>query len=290
MRPKYFDTKEENTWCPGCPNFAILSVTKAALSDLVNEKVIKSKDVVISSGIGCHAKIFDYLNVSGFYSLHGRVLPPCFGMKVSNPELTVIGFGGDGDTYAEGISHFVHNCRYNADMTMLVHDNKVFALTTGQATPTSQKGYVGRSTPLGVKDKTLNPIALALINGATFVARGFVSDTKHLKRIIKEAIKHRGFSVVDILQPCITFNDFGSNIRKKKYRLDDVNHNPKDYGKALKRALEWDYSFSDKDKIALGIFYKTKRPTFNDQWPQLKKPWYKVERKVDFRETVKEFK
>ena len=115
MKPQYFDTKEENTWCPGCPNFGILQSFKKALAELVNEKQIKAKNVAIASGIGCHAKIFDYVNVNGFYSLHGRVLPPCFGMKVSNPELTVVGFGGDGDTYAEGISHFVHGCRYNID-------------------------------------------------------------------------------------------------------------------------------------------------------------------------------
>ncbi|XOA42628.1 MAG: thiamine pyrophosphate-dependent enzyme [Candidatus Nealsonbacteria bacterium] len=289
MKSQYFGTKEENTWCPGCPNFGILRAFKNALADLVNEKKIKAKNVVIASGIGCHAKIFDYLNVNGFYGLHGRVLPLCFGMKIANPELTVIGFGGDGDTYAEGISHFVHNCRYNADITMLVHNNKVFALTTGQATPTSEKGFVGRSTPLGVKDKPLNPIASAIVNGATFVARGSALNTNHLKELIREAIKHKGFSFIDILQPCLTFNNFSPYLQKHIYKLDK-NHKVTDFRQAFRKSMEWDYSFKEKAKIPIGIFYKIKKPTFGEQWPQLKKPWYKVKRKINFKKTVEEFK
>ena len=288
-KPQYFDTKEENTWCSGCSNFGILQALKKSLAELVNEKEIKAKDIAIATGIGCHAKIFDYINVNGFYSLHGRVLPPCMGMKVSNPELTVIGFGGDGDTYAEGVSHFVHSCRYNIDITMIVHNNKVFALTTGQATPTSEKGFIGRSTPLGVKDKPLNPIASAIVNGATFVARGYALDTEHLKGIIKEAIKHKGFSLVDILQPCLTFNNFTDYLKEHIYKLDK-DHKIGNFKQAFKKAMEWDYSFDKNSKVAIGIFYKIKRPTFNEQWPQLKKPWYKVKRKVNFKKTIKEFR
>jgi len=289
MKPKYFDTKEENTWCPGCSNFGILQTLKKSLAELVNEKEIKAKDIAIASGIGCHAKIFDYINVNGFYSLHGRVLPPCLGMKVSNPELTVIGFGGDGDTYAEGISHFIHSCRYNIDITMIVHNNKVFALTTGQATPTSEKGFISRSTPLGVKDKLLNPIASAIVSGATFVARGYALDTEHLKNIIKEAIKHKGFSLVDILQPCLTFNNFTDYLKKHIYKLDK-DHKVGDFKRAFAKAMEWDYSFDKNSKVPIGIFYKIKRPTFNEQWPQLKKPWYKVKRKINFKKTIEEFR
>ena len=184
MKVKDLNTKEEITWCPGCPNNRILQASKEAIVDLVNKNKINAKDITIVTGVGCSPKIFDYINVNGFYGLHGRVLPACLGMKAANPELTVIGFGGDGDTYAEGVSHFVHNCRYNSDFTMIVHNNKVFALTTGQATPTSEKGFVGRSTPLGVKDKPLNPIASAIVNGATFVARGYALDINHLNGII----------------------------------------------------------------------------------------------------------
>lgn len=287
MSAKDFNTKEEITWCPGCPNLSILQSVKNALSDLVDEKKIKAKNIAIVSGIGCHAKIFDYINVNGFYSLHGRVLPPCLGMKVANPELTVIGFGGDGDTYAEGISHFVHNCRYNADITMLVHNNKVFALTTGQATPTSQKGFAGRSTPLGVKEQPLNPIASAIVNGATFVARSYALDPDHLKETIKQAIKHKGFSFIDILQPCLVFNNFTSYVAKRIYKLK--NHNASDFKQAFSKSMEWDYSFHKKSKIPIGVFYKIRKPTFKDQWPQLKKPWYKVKRKINFNEIIKEF-
>ncbi len=289
MKSEYFNTKEENTWCPGCPNFGILQAVKLALTDLVNQKKIKTRNIAIASGIGCHAKIFDYLNVNAFYGLHGRVLPLCLGMKVGNPELTVIGFGGDGDTYAEGISHFIHNCRYNADITMIVHNNRVFALTTGQATPTSEKGFVGRSTPLGVKDKPLNPIASALVNGATFVARGYALDVPHLKNIIKEAIKHKGFSIIDVLQPCITFHDFSDYVKKRIYKLDK-NHNVENLRQALKKSLEWNYSADEKAKIPIGIFYKIKQPTFEEQWPQLRRPWYKIERRIDSKKTVEEFK
>jgi len=139
MKPKDLSTKEIITWCPGCTNFGILEAFKEAITELVNEKKIKVENAVIVSGIGCHAKIYDYLNLKGFYGIHGRVLPICFGMKTGNPDLTVIGFGGDGDTYDEGISHFIHHCRYNADFTMLVHNNQVFSLTPGQATATSEK-------------------------------------------------------------------------------------------------------------------------------------------------------
>ena len=288
MKSQYFDTKEENTWCPGCPNFGILQAVKMALAGLVNENKIKAKDIAIASGIGCHAKIFDYINVNGFYSLHGRVLPPCLGMKAANPELTVIGFGGDGDTYAEGISHFVHNCRYNADMTMIVHDNKVFALTTGQPTPTSEQGFAGRSVPQGIKEKPLNPIASALVNGATFVARGYALDVNHLKGIIKEAIEHKGFSLIDVLEPCITFHDFSDYIKKRIYKLGR-EYNSGDFKQALKKAMEWDYSADEKAKIPVGVFYKIKRPTFCEQWPNLGKPWYKLNRKVNSAKTIKDF-
>jgi 2-oxoglutarate ferredoxin oxidoreductase subunit beta len=289
MKPQHFNTKEINTWCPGCPNFVILQSVKAALADLVNEKKVKPKNIAMASGIGCHAKIFDYLNVSGFYGLHGRVLPLCLGMKVANPELTVLGFGGDGDTYAEGISHFIHNCRYNADLTMVVHNNKVFALTTGQATPTSEPGFVSRATPLGVKEVPLNPIALALVSGATFVARGYAFDTQHLKGLIKRAVGHKGFALVDVLQPCISFHDFKDYAEERIYKLDS-NHDTSDFRAALKKAQEWDYSVRKDAKIPIGVFYKTKRPTFEEQWPQFTKPWYKVKRKIDRQKTVREFR
>jgi len=289
MKMQYFNTKEPVTWCPGCPNFSILHSAKEALAELVNEKKIKAKNIALASGIGCHAKIFDYINVSSFYGLHGRVLPLCLGMKAANPELTVLGFGGDGDTYAEGISHFVHNCRYNADMTMIVHNNKVFSLTTGQATPTSEKGFVTKANPLGVKERPLNPIALALVNGATFVARAYAKDHQHLKGLIKQAIEHKGFAVIDVLQPCLIFHDFTSYVDERVYKLGK-NYPLSDRKKAIQKALEWNYSAEKDSKIALGIFYQKEELTYEEKWPQLKKPWYKVERKVDKKELLKEFR
>jgi 2-oxoglutarate ferredoxin oxidoreductase subunit beta len=289
MKPKDLSTKEIITWCPGCTNFGILEAFKEAITELVNEKKIKVENAVIVSGIGCHAKIYDYLNLKGFYGIHGRVLPICFGMKTGNPDLTVIGFGGDGDTYDEGISHFIHNCRYNADFTMLVHNNQVFSLTTGQATATSEKGFINGSTPLGVGEKPLNPVFLALASGASFVARGYALDLPHLKGLIKEGISHQGFSFIDILQPCIIFHNVVPYFQKNIYKIDK-NHDTENFQEALKLAQSWDYCFDKNKKVPIGIFYKTKKPTFEEQWPQLKKPWYKLERKVNFERIIEEFK
>ncbi|MEK9209430.1 MAG: thiamine pyrophosphate-dependent enzyme, partial [Patescibacteria group bacterium] len=226
--PYNLNTKEENTWCPGCPNFSILEAVKKALSELANENKIKIKDTAIVTGIGCHAKIFDYLNLNSFYGLHGRVTPVCLGLKVGNPDLTVIGVGGDGDTYAEGLDHFIHNCRYNSDFTMLVHNNQVFALTVGQATPTTEKGFVDGSTPFGLKEKPLNPLALALISQASFVARGYALDIEHLKNLLKEAILHKGFAFLDVLQPCIIFHNTVPYFQKNTYKLGQ-EHNIADF-------------------------------------------------------------
>lgn len=288
MKIQDLQTKEENTWCPGCTNFSLLSTVQQGLVDLVNEKKIKHKDIAMASGIGCHAKVFDYININGFYSLHGRVIPPCLGMKAGNPELTVIGFGGDGDTYAEGMAHFIHACRFNADFTMIVHNNKAFALTTGQATPTSEKGFVGGSTPYGLKEEPMNPIAIALTSGATFVARGYVNEKEHLKELVKTAVMHKGFALIDILQPCLTYNDPTDYLEKRVYKLSKA-HDDSDFNKALDRAMEWDYSLDKKAKIPIGVFYKIRKPTFEEQHSHFKKPWYKVKRRLDWKTLIKQF-
>ncbi|MCD6404089.1 MAG: 2-oxoacid:ferredoxin oxidoreductase subunit beta [Nanoarchaeota archaeon] len=281
-------TKEEITWCPGCTNFGILNAVKRAVGELIKEKKLRQREVVTVTGIGCHAKIYDYLNLSGFYSIHGRVLPTALGIKVGNPRLTVIGFGGDGDTYAEGISHFIHACRYNVDMTMIVHNNQVFALTTGQATPTTEEGFKGKSTPLGVFEKPLNPIALALLSGATFVARGYALYVDHLKRLIKEGIKHKGYALIDVLQPCITFHDIRDWLEKRMYKLEKKGHDPRSFEKAMRKALEWDYNLERGDKVPIGVFYRAREKTYEEHWPQLR-AWYKYERKIRVREVLKEF-
>ncbi len=275
MDVKELGTENKVTWCPGCPNNGILLAAKQAIASLVEEKKICKEDVVGVTGIGCHAKIYDYLNVNGFYGLHGRVLPVCFGAKLGNPKLRVIGFGGDGDTYAEGVSHFVHSCRYNADMTMLVHNNQVFALTTGQATPTSEEGFENDVNPGGSYDRPLNPLLLALTSGASFVARGYALDVPHFKELIKEAIMHKGFSYVDILQPCVAFHDTREFFKKNVYKLE--KHDAGNFDDALEKAGEWNYSL--KGKVAVGVFYKEQRKVYEEQLPQLR-VWKDFERKV----------
>ena len=287
MKEEDLATYAENTWCPGCGNFGILSSFKEAIIELVNEGMRKENFVVVT-GIGCHGKMFDYINLNGFYSLHGRPIATATGIKLANPKLNVVVFAGDGDTYAEGISHFIHAARRNIDITLLVHNNQVFALTTGQATPTSEVGFTGKSTPEGNPENPINPIELALISGATFVARAFALDTEHLKWIIKEAIKHKGFSFIDILQPCISFHNFSQFIREHSYKLEESGYDASKLEEAIKRVREWDYNFEEGSKIPLGIFYKVRKETFEEKL-EIKEPFYKIERKVEIEDLIKDF-
>jgi len=287
MNAKDLGTKEKITWCPGCPNFSMLEAFKEAIVELVDKNKIETKNIVMATGIGCHGKFFDYLNLNGFYCLHGRLLPTALGIKLSNPTLTVFGVGGDGDTYAEGVDHFIHACRNNADLKLIVHNNQVFALTVGQATPTSEKGFVGTTNPLGVKEKPLNPLALALVSGASFVARGFALEKEHLKGLICQAAEHKGFAFIDVLQPCLVFHNVIPYLQKNIYKLDE-NHNSADFNLALEKAKEWDLSFDKDSKIPIGLFYKTEKPVFDDGFPQ-KKVWYKKERKIDWKNLTKNF-
>jgi len=270
MKPEDLSTKEINTWCPGCPNFGILQAVKEAVAELA----IASNTAIVT-GIGCHAKIYDYLNLKAFYGIHGRVLPIAFGTKLGDPQMTVIGFGGDGDTYAEGMEHFIHHCRYNADLTMLVHNNQVFSLTTGQFTPTTEKGFKDGSSPLGLGEKPFNPLVLALAAGATFVAK---------------AILHKGFSFIDILQPCIVYHKHSLPYLNKNVYQIEKTHDLGNLNQALAKAREWDYSYEKDSKVPIGVFYQKQRPTFESQWPQLKKPWHIVGRKPDWAKIIKEFK
>jgi len=280
------DTSTKPTWCPGCFNFPILAGVK---------KVLKTKDpksFAIVTGIGCHAKMFDYINLNGINTLHGRVVPTMLGIKVGNPNLNVIGFSGDGDAYAEGISHLVHAARYNSDINYFVHNNQVFGLTVGQPTPTTELGFKDKTNPLGVKNEPLNPLKLMLSSGATFVARVF-ADVKQVEWVMKEALKHKGFSFIEIIQPCLIFHpDVG--YKDKTYMLGK-EHNKTSFAQAWKKASEFDYngvtppgvpqnSKSRGKKIPLGIFYQIEKPTFEDKWPQLQelkkagKSWKDVNR------------
>jgi len=251
------DTEHERTWCPGCPNFAILAAVKSAIGRLEESKKLDRKDLVAVTGIGCHGKMYDYLNTNGFYSLHGRSLPTMLGIKMANPKLKVVGFVGDGDNYAEGMEHFIHNCRFNSDMTLVIHNNQTFALTTGQVTPISEK-----------TNFRLNPLLLAVDAGATFVARAYALDLPSMTDILVAGLDHHGFSVIEVVLPCLAFHNKKDFLDKKVYKLDKANT---DYKKAVELAGQWDYSNDEDDKIPLGIYYKTQRPVFEEQWDKISK-------------------
>lgn len=243
-------------WCPGCGNFNIRTALMAALQELDIDPAL----LVFASGIGQAAKMPQYINAHYFNGLHGRALPAAVAIKASNPKLTVLAEGGDGDMYGEGGNHFIHNIRRNPDITHLVHNNMVYGLTKGQASPTSQLGFI---TPIqigGVINEPFNPLAVALSLGATFVARSFSGDIPKTKEIIKEALSHKGYALVDILQPCVSFNkinNFGW-YKSHTYNLDET-HDPGNFDQALRKAF-------DKEKLALGILYQSKgRPTFEEQ-------------------------
>lgn len=253
------DTKAKNTWCPGCGNFVILSAAKQAINELIEEGE-KAENIVIASGIGCHAKIVDYINTNSFYSIHGRVPPTISGMKIANPDLNVMGFAGDGDAYAEGISHLIFAAKRNIDITMLIHNNRIYGLTTGQFSPTTPEGRKTKSTPKGSFEYPLNPIKLMISSGATFVARTSSFEINHLKETIKEAVKHKGFSIVDILEPCITFFDSTKYLKENIYKME--GHDPTNQKEALKRGNEWNYTA--EGKIPIGLFYKEEKPTFGE--------------------------
>src|SRR3989344_2288472 len=186
------NTNAKPTWCPGCFNFQILTGVKNVIFNELNSGK-KRGEFAIVSGIGCHAKIFDYLNLNGINTLHGRVLPMCLGIKIGNPNLKVIGFSGDGDAYAEGIEHLIHMARYNADMKYIIHDNQVFALTTGQSSPTTELGFKDKTNPSGDRLMPLNPVKLMLSLNTGFVARVF-ADVKQVEDVLKEALKYKGFA------------------------------------------------------------------------------------------------
>jgi 2-oxoglutarate ferredoxin oxidoreductase subunit beta len=260
--PVNLNTNTKPTWCPGCWNFQILAGVKNFLAKKIKSKENK-KNYAIVTGIGCHAKIFDYINLNGINSLHGRVLPTALGMKIGNPKLNIIGFSGDGDAYAEGMEHLIHAARYNANIKYLVHNNQVFALTVGQPTPVTETGFKDKTIPLGVKLPPINPIKLMLSAGATFVARVY-ADAKQIEDVLNEAFKHNGFAFIEVIQPCLIFHP-DKNYKEKTYFLKDKKHDDKNFEQAMKRAQEFDYLIPTKEtKIPLGIFYREKRKTFEE--------------------------
>ncbi len=252
-----YNSVDDNAWCPGCGNFGLLQALKQALVNLS----LEPWQVIMVSGIGQAAKIPHYLKVNCFNGLHGRTMPAAFGVKMANHKMTVIAAGGDGDAYAEGGNHFVHAMRRNPDITYLVHDNQIYGLTKGQASPTTGLGTKTGTTPFGSVDIPESPLAVAVAMDCSFVARGFAGDIEHLSKIISAAVKHRGFSLVDILQPCFTFNKTNTFqwYKDRVYNLDgEADYDPSDRVKAFSKALEWG------DRIPTGIIYKHERPVFED--------------------------
>ena len=260
MTGRQIITDIQNTWCPGCGNFSIQHTLKNILADMEQEGR-SLDDVVLVSGIGCHAKIADYLNINSFYSLHGRTIPAATGIKLANPRLTVICCSGDGDSYAEGLDHLIFAAKRNIDITVIVHNNRVYGLTTGQYTPTSPLGFKGKSTPAGTLGYPFNPLELMLASGATYIARGYTRKMDQLKSLIREGIAHRGFSFIDTLQICATFFPAADYYTPRVYDL--AGHDASSFEHACLKAREWDYS-SDAP-IALGVFYQKKFPTFDER-------------------------
>jgi 2-oxoglutarate ferredoxin oxidoreductase subunit beta len=253
-------TPAQNTWCPGCGNFALQFTLKALLEGLVQEGR-SLDDVVLVTGIGCHAKMADYLNVNSFYSLHGRTIPAATGIKLANPDLEVICCAGDGDCYAEGLDHLIFAAKRNVGITVLVHNNRVYGLTTGQYTPTSPLGFKGRSTPGGTTELPFNPLELMLASGATYIARGYTRRPDQLKMLVREAVLHRGFSFIDVLQICATYNNMTDYYNSRVYELE--NHDTGNFTEACEKAREWDYNTDAK--IGLGIFFQTSAPSFEER-------------------------
>jgi 2-oxoglutarate ferredoxin oxidoreductase subunit beta len=251
----------ETAWCPGCGNFSILQAVKQALVGLG----LKPREVLFVSGIGQAAKAPHYLKANVFNGLHGRSLPVATGAKLANPDLTVIVESGDGCNYGEGGNHFLAAIRRNINLTLLVHNNQIYGLTKGQASPTTEEGLVTKAQPQGVPSIPFNPMAVAVAMQAGFVARGFSGMTDHLTALIQQAITHKGFSLVDILQPCVSFNKVNTFAwyKKRCYGLPK-DHNPADWEKAMKTAIEWG------ERIPVGVIYQNQRPTFEDHFPWLK--------------------
>ena len=244
-------------WCPKCGDFGVLSCLQKAISGLG----VAPKDVLVVSGIGCSSNLPGFFKAYGFHGIHGRALPLATGMKLANPDLTVVVTGGDGDGYGIGMGHFIHTVRRNLNLTYCVMDNQIYGLTTGQTSPTSQRQMKTKSTPEGNIEGPVNPIALALVNGATFVSRTFSGDPGHMAQVMAKAITHRGFSLVDCFSPCVTYNKINTYdwFKERLYRLEDENHDATDFQLALAK------SFEIGDKIPIGVFYeKTGAPAYED--------------------------
>jgi 2-oxoglutarate ferredoxin oxidoreductase subunit beta len=235
-------------WCPGCGDFGVLTALKQAIVELG----LYQHQVMTISGIGCSSNMPGYISAYGMHTLHGRTLAVATGAQLANHELKIIATGGDGDGYGIGGNHFLHTMRRNVDLTYIVMDNQIYGLTTGQISPTSIKGMKTKSTPYGSVENPINPIPLAIAAGATYVARGYTGQVKHLVGLIKGGIQHKGFALIDAFSPCVTYNYDNSHefFKQRTKKLEDMGHDPTDFSAAMEKAYLWG------DVIPIGLFWK----------------------------------
>lgn len=274
-----YNTSFPPTWCPGCGNWGVFDALKNALSQLN----LNPSNIVVVADIGCSGNMADFLKVNMFHSLHGRALPVASGIKLANHKLHVIAVLGDGACYGEGLNHFINLMRGNHDITILVQNNYLYSLTTGQYSPTTPKGTITKSTPEGSIEQSLNPLALALVNHGTFVARGYAFEQKHLTSLIKDAIKHIGFSFIDILQPCITLNK-NQTINWYKQRVYKLNNIFINKQMALEEALK-------TEKLGIGIFHQENKLAYHQEVGLLQEmPLVDISiEKIDINKLIEEF-
>ncbi|MHC4922865.1 MAG: 2-oxoacid:ferredoxin oxidoreductase subunit beta [Planctomycetota bacterium] len=261
LKAKDFKSKINPDWCPGCGDFGVLACLQKACAELG----LQPHQVVTVSGIGCSSNLPGYINTFGMHTLHGRSLAVATGVKMGNHELTVLATGGDGDGYGIGGNHFTHTARRNVDLTYIVMNNQIYGLTTGQVSPASRPGMKTKSTPFGNVERSYNPVTSAIMNGATFVARGFSGHAKQLVDIMKKAILHKGFAFVDTFSPCVTFNkDNTFNFFRDRIKhLEDVDHDTSDWKAACEYGMAWD------EEIWTGIYFESEYPTLGSLEPVL---------------------
>jgi 2-oxoglutarate ferredoxin oxidoreductase subunit beta len=290
---KEFETPNKPTWCPGCGNFNMFQALRQAY-ELTNQDF---EHLAVVWGIGCHGNGADFTRCQGFHALHGRALPTATGLALSNPELTVVVEMGDGDGYGIGLGHFAHSCRRNIDMTVVAHDNQIYGLTTGQASPTTEHLMPTVSTPTGVLEEPVNTTGLAIAEGATFVARGFAGDVPHLTGLLQQAIEHKGFAVVDVWQPCLTWNKLNTFgwFRERVYKVEEeTGYDQTDRAAAMALSLTTFHDMActpEQCKLPIGILYREEgRPTYQDGLPQLDVPlWKRATAPRDISGTLKAF-
>ncbi len=252
LEMKDFKPEIPPDWCAGCGDFGVLN----ALFQACAEIDLSPRNMLVVSGIGCSSNLPGFIRAYGVHSLHGRALPFATGSKLANQAMTVIVTGGDGDGYGIGLNHYIQAMRRNIDLTYIVMDNETYGLTTGQVSPTSETGTKTKTTPHGNLEGMLNPLALALVSGCGYIARGYSGQPKHLMKLYVDGIRHPGFAIINVFSPCVTFNKHNTYdwFRKRVYKLEESGHDPANFHQAMDKALEWG------EKIPIGLFYRNPNP------------------------------